>query len=476
MAGPGTDVALSAVKVSAQGWELSMSATGSDPAAPQPGDDEAAELRRRITQLEAEAAARDRRREHHRLRTTFATLVIFLASVLALLSVVSVWASDTVTDTNRFVATLGPLAKNPEVQNGVSNRITNIVLDQVDIDSVVNQLQQAAAGSSLPPQTATLLSKLNGPIGSGLKSLVGTVVDKVVTSDAFANIWNTALRAAHASFVKALTGKGGGAVKLTNDEVQIDIGPAVAMVKAQLVDQGFPAASKIPTVNTTFSVYKSSSLNKLKNGFRLLQIVGNWMPVITVLIAAAGIYLAHNRRRALIGTAIGFAVAMLVLGIALAVFRSFFIDQLPPDVNAGAAGATYDALVRFLRITTRMVGALAVLVALGAFLSGPAPTARWIRAACSSGIGAIRTVADSTGFRAGPVDRFTARHKRWLGIAILLIASVVFVLWDHPTGLVVFWFAFVIVIAFAIREFFSPGPGLVRRDETVVDAAGPKPA
>ena len=101
--------------------------------------------------------------------------------------------------------------------------------------------------------------------------------------------------------------------------------------------------------------------------------------------------------------------------------------------------------------------------------------ALWIRTACSSGIGAIRAVADSAGFRAGPVDRFTARHKRWIGIAILLIASVVFVLWDHPTGLVVFWFAFVIAIGFAIREFFAPGPGLIRGEKTAVDAASAGP-
>lgn len=453
-----------------------MSATGPDSPAPGPGDAEVAELRRRIAQLEADAAAREHVRKHHRLRTTFSTLVIILASVFALLSVVSVWAANTVTDTDRFVATLGPLAKNPEVQTGVSNRITNLVLEQVDIDSVVKQLSQAASASNLPPQTAALISRLDGPIGNGLKSLVGTVVDKVVSSDAFATVWNQALRTAHTSFEKALTGKGGGTVKLTNDEVQIDIGPAVAMVKKQLVDQGFPAAGKIPTVNTTFTVYKSSSLGKLKTYFRLLQIVGDWMPVITVLIAAGGVFLAHNRRRALIGAAIGFAVAMLVLGIALAVFRSFFLDQLPPDVNSGAAGATYDALVKFLRASTRTVGALAVLVALGAFLSGPASTAVWIRAASSSGIGAIRTVADSAGFRAGPVDRFTARHKRWIGIAILLIASVIFAFWSYPTGMVVFWFAFVIVIAFGIREFFAPGPGLVHRDGTTVKARGPAPA
>ena len=73
------------------------------------------------------------------------------------------------------------------------------------------------------------------------------------------------------------------------------------------------------------------------------------------------------------------------------------------------------------------------------------------------------------------VHILTTRYKRWIGIAILLIASVIFVFWSYPTGMVVFWFAFVIVIAFGIREFFAPGPGLVHRDETAVDARGPAP-
>jgi hypothetical protein len=85
-----------------------MSATGPDSAGPLPGDDEIVELRRRVSQLEIENAAQARRLEHHRLRSFFSAVLIILACVLALLSVVSVWAANTVTDTDEFVATLGP--------------------------------------------------------------------------------------------------------------------------------------------------------------------------------------------------------------------------------------------------------------------------------------------------------------------------------------------------------------------------------
>ncbi|MFC5186964.1 hypothetical protein [Actinomadura harenae] len=418
-----------------------------------PGDGEIEKLRRRVAELEG-------RPPRHRMRAFGSASLIVVACVLAMLSVISVWASDEITDTGRFVATMGPLAKNRDVQAAVTHRVTTAVEQQIDVNSVVNQLSAAATERGVPPRTATLISTLRGPIGNGLTSLISTVADRVVSSDAFATIWTKVITAAHAAVAKALTGQGGGAVKLNDGKVAVDVGPAVQQVKTQLVDSGFGLASNIPAVHTDFTVFDSPALAKVKTAFRLLQILGNWLPVIALLFAAGGIYLAKDRRKALIGTAIGFAVAMLILGIALVVFRSFFLDQLPADVNSGAAGAVYDALVQFLRQTVRSVGALAVLVGLSAYFTGPSHVATTVRTACSTGIGGIRSVAESAGFRAGPVEEFVRRHKRWIGIGILAVAVVAFLLWNHPTGLVVFWFAVVIGFAFAVREFLAPSPGL----------------
>lgn len=440
---------------------------------PEPGASdsrELEELRRRVAQLEAGGAAGQR--EHHRVRATGSAVLIVVAAVLSLLAVIAVWANDQVTDTNRFVATMAPLASDPQVQDALTTRVTNVVVQQINVPSLVGQLSQAASQKGVPPKAANLIGSLSGPIGSGITSLVGNIVNKVVTSPAFATVWTNAMRTAHASMVKALTGQGGGAVSLANNQVTIDIAPIIEQVKTQLVGAGLGLASKIPTVHATFTVYSSKSIGKLKSYLRLLQILGNWMPVIAVLVAAAGVYLARDRRRALIGAAIGVAAAMLLLGVSLAVFRSYFLDQLPPGVNSGAAGSVYDALIHFLRVTVRAVGALAVLVALGAFFIGPSRTATFVRAASSTGISGVRQAAEQIGFRAGPVEPFVRRWKHWIGIAILLIAAVVFVFWDHPTGLVVFWFAVVVLAAFGIREFLAPGPGLAELRGTAPQGPG----
>ncbi|WP_157429860.1 hypothetical protein [Actinomadura oligospora] len=437
-----------------------------------PGDGEVDELRQRVAELEKQGT----RPPRHRVRSFGSGLLVVCACVLAMLSVVSVWASDQVTDTGRFVAAMGPLAKNSDVQTAVTNRVTKAVEQQVDVNSLVKELSAAATERGVPPRTATLINKLSGPIGNGLNSLISTVTGRVVASDAFATIWTKVITAAHAAVDKVLTGQGGGTVKLTGDKVTVDVGPAVDKVKTQLVDSGFGLASNIPAVHTDFTLFESSALAKAKSGFRLLQILGVWLPIAALLVAACGVYLAKDRRRALIGTAIGFAAAMLVLGLALAVFRTYFLDRLPADADPGAAGAVYDALVLFLRQAVRSVAAVAVLVALAAFFSGPSRVATTVRTACSTGIGGVRSAAESAGFRAGPVEGFVRRHKRWIGVGILVVAAVVFVLWNHPTGLVVFWFAVAIGLAFAVREFLAPSPGVDAPRPGAAAQAGASPS
>ncbi|MFF4394828.1 hypothetical protein [Streptomyces sp. NPDC001480] len=422
-----------------------------------PGESELDELRRRVAQLESSGRPASQRR--HPLRTTGSVLLVILASILSILAVTAVWARDQITDTDRFVATMGPLASDPDVQQAVSRRVTDVVVQKIDVPALVDQLSKAASQPGVPPRVSQLIGPLTGPIENGVKSLIGAAADRVVTSQAFAKAWTDAITLAHNAMVKALTGEGG-AVRLAGDQVSIDLAPVVDQVKTRLVDAGLGLAAKIPTVHTQFTVYASPKLHELQLYLRLLQILGNWLPVVTVLVAAGGVYAAWNRRHALIGAALGIAAAMLVLGIGLTVFRTYFLNQLPSGVSPGAAGSVYDALVYFLRKAARAVGVLAVLVALGAFFAGPSRIATTTRAACTTAVGGVRQVAEHVGFRAGPVEPFVRRWKRWIGIVILVGASIVFVFWDHPTGMVVFWFAVVVLALFGVREFLAPGPGL----------------
>ncbi len=413
------------------------------------------ELRHRMGVLESGTHPRAAR--HHPLRSAGSVLLILFAALLSLLSVVAVWANSIVRDTDRYVATVGPLASDPDVQKAVTNRVTDVVLAQIDVDVLVKQLQDAVSQKGVPPKTAQLFGHLEAPITSGLKQLVSGVVERVVTSGAFETVWVEGNRRVHSAVDKALTGEGGGAVSLENDQVAIDVAPIVAQVKERLVGAGLAVAAKIPDVHTNFVVVQSKDLGKVRTYMRVLEILGGWLPVIALLVAAAGVYTAFNRRHALIGVALAVFAAMLILGITLTVFRDVYLDHLPSGASPAAAGAVYDALIKFLRAAVRALGAVALITAVGAFLSGPARPAVLVRKGCGSGIGAMRGVALSGGLRLGAVGRFVHRFKHWIGVTIVAVAAIVLFTWNYPTTMVVVWTTVIVLVAFAIREFLDTG-------------------
>ncbi|WP_259407821.1 hypothetical protein [Streptomyces akebiae] len=411
------------------------------------------ELRQRVNALESVAPPRAAR--HHPFRSLGSVLLILLAALLSLLSVVAVWANSIVQDTDRYVATVAPLASDPDVQKAITNRVTDAVLAQVDVDALVKQLTDAAAQKGVPPRVAELLNDLDGPIESGLKRLVSGSVERVVSSSAFETVWVNANRRAHSALDKALTGQADSTVRLENNEVVIDLGPIVADVKNRLVDAGFSPAARIPAVHTDFVVFASEDVGKVKTYVRVLEILGGWLPVIALLIAAVGVYVAFNRRHALIGAALAVFVAMLVLGIGLTVARDVYLDHLPPGTSQAAAGSVYDALVKFLRAGVRALAAVALFTAAGAFLAGPSRVAVLTRTGCRRSIGGLRDVATSAGLRLGAVGWFVHRFKRWIGAAILVIAAVVLFTWSYPTTAVVVWTAVITLLGFAVREFLD---------------------
>ncbi|CAL9507996.1 hypothetical protein SUDANB105_03552 [Streptomyces sp. enrichment culture] len=410
------------------------------------------ELRSRVTALEGAATPP---RRHHPFRSIGSVLLILLAALLSLLSVVAVWANSIVQDTDRYVATVGPLASDPDVQQAVTNRVTDAVLSHVDVKALVDQLTDAASEQGVPPRAAELLKNLDGPIESGLKQLVSGAVERVVTSSAFEKVWVDANRRAHSALDKALTGQSDTAVQLKDNQVVIDIGPIVEQVKTRLVDAGFSPAAKIPEVHTDFVVFASKEIGEVKTYVRVLEILGGWLPLIALLVAAAGVYVAFNRRHALIGAALAVFAAMVILGIALTVGRDVYLNQLPPGTSQAAAGTVYDALIKFLRAGVRALGAAALFTAAGAFLAGPSRIAVLTRTGCRRSIGSLRDVAASAGFRTGPVGRFVHRYKRWIGVVILVAAAIVLFTWHYPTTAVVVWTVVITLVALAIREFLD---------------------
>ncbi|PWI18032.1 hypothetical protein DI272_30680 [Streptomyces sp. Act143] len=407
-------------------------------------------LRARVAVLEAGQSHPPR----HRIRSFLAALLVVIGCILAPLSVVAAWVADEVGDTDRYVDTVAPLASNPDIQSAAANRVTDALMTRIDLSTL---LADAAPGDR-PRLEKALGGRLGDSLEGAVRSFVHDKAQAVFASDAFTTIWTEANRRAHSTVDKALTGSGGGAVEVKDDTVTLDLGPAVDRVKQRLVDAGLTAVGRIPEIHTDFTLLRSEQVGKAKTYLRLLQLAGNWLPVLAVVLIAAGILLAGRRRRTLVAGCLGAAFAVGLLGIGLRVFRVIYLDRLPADVSQDAAGAIYDTMTHQLQTMVRMVVALGVVIALAAWLTGPGRRAALVTRLWASGIGAVRGTADQAGLRTGPVGPFVRRHRTWITWLLVAAALLTYLLWDYPTGWVVVGIALCLLFVLAVVQFLAVEP------------------
>jgi hypothetical protein len=396
-----------------------------------------------------------------RWRAVVASLLIVVGCVLAPLSAAAVWTRNQVTNTDRYVATVAPLANDPAIQAAITDQITAQVFRYIDVQGLTTQAVEALTErGGLRPQVAAQLQALAVPIASGVESFTRSQVAKVVESDAFADAWVQANRAAHAELVKALTGEGGGAVTVENDTVSINMAAFIQTVKARLVDAGFSIAARIPEVNASFVLFQSADITRARSAFNLLDTLGIWLPVLALVLLAIGVYVARDHRRALVGAALGVAVSMVVLALGLAVFRSIYLDAVPASaLPHDAAAVLYDTIVRFLRLGLRTIFVLALVIAGGAFLSGRSVTAVRTRQGITRAIASLQGGAEHAGLRTGRVGTWFYANKRALRITAVAAAALALVFWGRPTGKVVLGLTLALLIVLAIIEFLArPGP------------------
>ena len=313
------------------------------------------------------------RRRRFSWRTPVAALLIILGCVLAPISVVAVWTANQISDTNRYVANVAPLISDPAIQNALTDKITNEIVTQIDVKGRTDQAAADLTQKGLP-RIGALLQGVSGSLASGVQGFVHSRVHKIVTGPRMANAWTQVNRAAHQAIVAALSGRGGGkgAVGVSNGQVTLDLAPLIAVAKQDLVARGLSIASKIPIVHVTFALFPSKDLTKAQSGYRLINKLKIALPIVTLVLLGLGVAVARYHRRALIGAGLGFAASMLVLGAGLAIARAIYLNSVPPGtLPADAAAAAFDILVRFIRTALRTLLVVGLVVAVGAFFTGP---------------------------------------------------------------------------------------------------------
>jgi hypothetical protein len=107
-------------------------------------------------------------------------LLIVLGCALAPISVLGVWTANQVSDTDRYIANVTPLIREPAVRGALTDKIAAAVSRQVDVQGVARQAATQLSRRGLSRLSA-LLSNFSGSIASAVNGLIHGTVAKAVS-------------------------------------------------------------------------------------------------------------------------------------------------------------------------------------------------------------------------------------------------------------------------------------------------------
>ena len=417
------------------------------------------QLRAQVSHLQDELTRTRRQARTRRLgwRGPVAVLLIVVGCIMAPISVLSVWTANQVSNSDRYVANVAPLINEPAVQRALIDKISAAVSSQVDAKGVASRAATQLSSRGLTRLSA-LLSNFSGSIAGAVDGFIYSTVAKAVSGPAMASLWVRGNRAAHTQLVNALAGHNS-ALSVSNDKVVLSLGPLINKVKARLSARGLTLVDSLPPINPTFPLFSAKYLVKAQSLYRALTTLKWVLPLLTLALLAAGVYVARRHRRALVGSGLGLAASMLVLGAALAIVRAVYLSKVPGSVlPADAAAVVFDTFVRFIRQGLRVLLVLGLVVALAGFFTGPSVTAVKTRQAFRSAFAAIRGSGECAGLSTGHSGEWVYAHRMPLRIGALAIPVLIFIFWTNPTGLVVLIIAIILALLLGLVELVGRPP------------------
>jgi hypothetical protein len=421
---------------------------------PPPADGLSTSERAELEQLRMEVAhlrERPRARAARAGRWTGAVALVVVAALLFGLSVVAVYVRSELLNTDRYVATVAPLARDPSVQDAITNRLTDEFMTQLDVAGLVQQLTTALEQRGAPD----VLNQLVGPVTSGVRSFVSDIIHKIITSDQFPQVWDTANRVAHQEIDDVLTTGQGKFLTANGTQVSLNVGSVLTLAKQQLVAKGFTLAAKVPDTSITVPLFEAQQLPKIRTAVSWLNTAAWVLPLIALVLLGLGVLVAPNRRRGLLTGAIAFAVVMLVMLAALAIVRTYYLNHLPNTASPDAAKVLYDTVIRFLNKALQTLTVLFLIVAVLCWVFGPSRPARAIRRGVDRLLDLAGHGLARTGVRLGPVPAFLRHERRVIVVVATILGLFGLVVWRTPGISGVIWVTVGVLLFLALVEIIA---------------------
>jgi uncharacterized protein YjeT (DUF2065 family) len=340
-----------------------------------------------------ESTSIKKRTGRRRARQVLAGVLVVLTSLCVVAATIGIWTQRTLSDTDRYVALVAPLADDPAVTDPLAARLSEEVFVALDVET---RIQEALSSiPDLPPQASFLV----GPLTAGAQSLVQQRVEGFLASPAFAELWADLNRQVHVK-VQALLNEDYEElpnVAITGGEVQLNLVSVVAVIIQRLSQSGVDLLGievTVPSIPTSLgsseaierlssalgvtlppdfgqvTIMSADQLSGYQDAVRTLKRLVVATFLLSLLLLALTIVVAPNHRRAVVWLGGGVVVGLFLGGVFLRRVEASIVDAIEGPAAKAAAQDVFEQVSSSLRQAGLVVLTIGVIAALLAYLLG----------------------------------------------------------------------------------------------------------
>ncbi len=153
---------------------------------------------------------------HHYARTFFAAIFGTLALSLVLVSILVVWANSILTNTDSYVAAVGPLITKPIVRDFIAQKASDNLIKQAPTQDLAKMLLG----------DAEIMGKTDEQLKISLAPVIKSNIIEVVSTSNFAELWTSTNRSAHSQLLAQ--------IKAHKPDLTLDMSASVKAAIAEL--------------------------------------------------------------------------------------------------------------------------------------------------------------------------------------------------------------------------------------------------
>lgn len=286
--------------------------------------------------------------------------LVGLATLLLLISSLTVWTRRQLLNTDNWTDLSGQLLANDTVRAALSTRLVNALFQRVDVSGELKK--------KLPDQLQAAAPVLAG----ALENVAPRTANLILGTDAAQTLWENANRKMHRSLIAVLEGNKVRNVSTSNGDVTLDLRPLIHRLADRLGIADQLKAHADPNTGVIL-ILRANQLEAAQKTVRVVKALTLFILIAVLALFALALYLAHPSRRKVLG-GIGaciFGVGLLILILVRLLGNAIVEAVVKADANKPAGHEVWGLATGMLRDIGIGLVVYGLVAIAGCLVAGP---------------------------------------------------------------------------------------------------------